>query len=144
MTRALRSWPGRRAIPSHASARLWRFLRSGCAVAVHPPWFENNHGGFGRAARGVLVEVLVDLAPAGPQPRPFGPLSRARADLTSSVTSLGGGVGIGLQVQPPRGFSRTPAVHGERDQVVAILEVPDHNRSRQPGAAARRREPQGT
>ena len=59
-----------------------------------------------------------------------------------SVGGLGDGVGMSLQVQPPCGFGRTPPVHCHRDQVAPVLDVADDDLSRQPGASARRGEPQ--
>ena len=105
-------------------------------------WLEHDHGGFGWAPRGVGVEVVVDLGPAGPQPLALVSLGTARTDLPCSVAGLGDGLRMSLQVQPPGGFGRTPPVHRHRDQVGSVLEVADDDLPRPPGAPADRGEPQ--
>ena len=105
-------------------------------------WLEYDHGGFGWPQRGVGVEVLVDLRPAGPQPLALVSLRATRTDLSRPVAGLGGDVGVSLQVQPPPGFGRTPPVHRHRDQVAAVLEIAEDDRPRPPGAPAHRGEPQ--
>src|SRR5919106_484499 len=49
---------------------------------------------------------------------------------------------MGLQVQPPRWLSRTPAVHGHRDQVGPVLVVADDHAPRVAAAPAGGGEPQ--
>ena len=44
-------------------------------------------------------------------------LCTTRTDPSCPVAGLGGGVGMSLQVQPPRGFGRPPPVHRHSDQV---------------------------
>jgi len=66
-------------------------------------WLEYDHGGFDWPQRGVDVEVLVDLGPAGPQPFALVSLRAARTDRPRPVAGLGGDVGVSLQVQPPPG-----------------------------------------
>jgi hypothetical protein len=105
-------------------------------------WLEHDHGGFGWAPRGVGVEVVVDLGPAGPQPLALVSLGTARTDLPCSVAGSGDGLRMSLQVQPPGGFGRTPPVHRHRDQVGSVLEVADDDLPRPPGAPADRGEPQ--
>ena len=56
-------------------------------------WLEYDHGGFGWPQRGVGVEVLVDLGPAGPQPFALVSLRAARMDRSRPVAGLGGDVG---------------------------------------------------
>jgi hypothetical protein len=79
MKNSPRSWPGRRVISWRASS--WRSRGapgrpgSGCP-APGVGWLEDDHGGFRWPPRGVGVEVLVDLGPAGPQPLPLVSLGR--------------------------------------------------------------------
>lgn len=51
---------------------------------------------------------------------------------------------VRLQVELPSGFGLTPAVHGEREQVRPVLEVPEHRRPLGTSLAARRVEPERT
>src|SRR5439155_20656270 len=117
---------GRRVISWRASLRRSRgaLVRrgSGCR-AGGVCWLEDDHGGLRWPPRGVGVEVLVDIGPAGPQPLALVCLGPARTDPPRPVAGLGGGVGMSLQVQPPRGLGRTPPVHRHRDQVAAVLDV---------------------
>ena len=103
-------------------------------------WLEHDHCGLHRAAGGVGVEVLVDLAPSGPQTLALASLCATCMDLSCSVAGLGDGIGMILQVQPPGGFGRTPPIHRHGDQVAIVLEVADDDVSRLPRASARRGE----
>ena len=104
-------------------------------------WLENHHGGLGRAARGVGVEVLVDLSPARPESLALGSRGGSCPDTSWSVACLDAGVRMSLQVQPPRGLGGTPAVHRHRDQVSTVLEVADEDLSRPSRASTGRGEP---
>ena len=53
-------------------------------------WLEHDHGGFGWPQRGVGVEILVDLGPAGPQPRALVSLRRGREEIASWVAEGAG------------------------------------------------------
>jgi len=104
-------------------------------------WLENNHGGLGWAARRVGVEVLVDLGPARPESLALGSGRGSSPHTSWSVARLDGGVRMSLQVQPPRGFGDTPAIHRHGDQVSAVLEVADDDLSRSSRASTCRGEP---
>ena len=92
-------------------------------------WLEYDNGGLGWPPGGVVVEVLVDLGPSGPQPLAL--VACARRARTCRAPSRVSAVAIGmvLQVQPPRGFGRTPPVHRHRDQVGTVLDVADDDLS---------------
>jgi hypothetical protein len=71
-----------------------------------------------RASRSVAVEVLVQFSPALPQPFTILAYRSPPEHLTPDPTGqLDYRLGVGLQIQPPGWLSRTPAVHGHRDQV---------------------------
>ena len=132
------SWPPPRG-PQPRNPKGQGAPRRGCRRVAR---LEDDNGGLGWPPGCVVVEVLVDLGPAGPQPLALFALCAARTDLSCSVAGLGDGVRMILQVQPPRGFCRTPSVHRHRDQVATVLEVADDDLSWHPTASARRGEPQ--
>jgi hypothetical protein len=127
--------PASRRVGSGAIGRRW----FGCALGA-VAWLEHHHGGLGRAARGVGVEVLVDLSQARPKSLALGSVCGSRPDMSWSVACLDGGVRMSLQVEPPRGFGGTPTIHRHRDQVSAVLEVTDEHLSRPSRASAGRGE----
>jgi len=84
---------------------------------------DDNRGLHG-AARGVGIEVLLDLSPLGPQTLSLLALCCPARDLArtvyrSTVTS------VRLEVEPPGRFAVAPAVHGHGDEVRAVFKVAD-------------------
>src|SRR5215218_7484605 len=69
-------------------------------------------------------------------------LGSARPHRAGLTGELDGRVGLGLQVEPPGRLRVRPAVHRQRDQVRAVLDVPDDDAAGPASAAARRRQPQ--
>ena len=85
---------------------------------------EDHDRGLGGTAGRVGVEVLVDLAHRSHSRSRSSP-SAARVVTSVDRHEFDMGIGMGLQVQPPRRFAVAPAVHGHGDQVRAVLEVAD-------------------
>jgi len=63
------------------------------------------------------------VGPACPKSASFVPDGSPGADGTGSVDEIDGGVGMRLEVQPPRRLRFAPAVHGHRHKVGTVLEV---------------------
>ena len=110
----------------------------------HHTRLEDDNRRLSRTTRSVAVEVLVQFAPAPPQPLTLlahrSPPEHLAPDPTGQLDHR---LRMGLQVQPPRWLSRTPAVHGHRDQVGPVLVVADDHAPRLAAAPAPSGEPQG-
>ena len=115
--------------PEHMSDVL---LPVTCRSSIHLKRLEHHHGGLIRPARSVGSKVLVDFAPARPQPVTLGTRGSTRTHPSQTVLRLGSRVRIGLQIEPPRRVSRTPAVHRHRDEVLTVLEIADQDLARLP------------
>ena len=130
--------------PTTRQRRSGTTARCGAASGPRPrPWLQDHHRGLPGAAGGIGVEVPVDLAPALPQPLPLLAPGGAAADQAGPVDEVGPDVGLGLQVQPPGRLAVTPAVHGQGDEVRAVLEVADDHRVLAARPAPAGGEPQG-
>ena len=83
--------------------------------------FEDDHGSLGRPPPGVGVELRIDRDPALPQPITLLPRGLARAHRVRMLAGQSNdGVGMGFEVEPPRGMALVPAVHRNRDEVRAV------------------------
>jgi hypothetical protein len=91
---------------------------------------EHDYGGWMRAARSERFDVV---APPGvvvelrPQALPLLAPRDAGADGSRTLGQVHGRVWLRLEVQPPRGIGFCPPVHGERDEIGAVLVVADHH-----------------
>jgi hypothetical protein len=84
---------------------------------------EDHDGCLARPQRRLPIQILVVVGPACPEATSLVPHGSPGADATGSVDELDGGVGMSLEVQPPRGLRVAPAVHSHRHKVAAFLEV---------------------
>src|SRR5262245_5737221 len=86
-------------------------------------WLEHHDGCPGRAAGGERVEVGAPLAlrsEAGPQPLALLALGGTGPDGALLIRQLDDDVRARLQISPPGGLGRSPAVHREGDEVRTI------------------------
>ena len=102
------------------------------------PRLKDDNCGLRGAARGVGVEVLVELSPSAPQPLALFAVCCTAGDLPRTADEVYGHVGVRLEVEPPRRFGVAPAVHGHGDEVRAVFEVADYH-----GAGPARPPPDG-
>lgn len=72
------------------------------------PWLKDDDCGLYRAARGVGIEVLVDLSPSGPQTLSFVAPCCPTGDLARTVDEVDRDVGMRLEVEPPGRFGVAP------------------------------------
>src|SRR5829696_1148939 len=103
-------------------------------VRIAGSGLQDYHRGLGRPPRRVAVQVRVDLAPAGPQPRPLVAGCGVTTHQPPTADEIDGRVRVRLQVEPPGGLTLTPPVHRQRDQVRTVLEVPDDDTALPAGA----------
>ena len=54
------------------------------------------------------------------------------------------GIRMRLEVEPPRGMTLLPAVHGEHDEIGAVLDVADDDAAFLPGLPPNGRQAQGS
>src|SRR5664280_1307190 len=88
--------------------------------------FEDDYGRLGRSQTAMRVELWIDRDPALPQPITLRLSGRACAHRARMlVGQSNNGVGVRLEVEPPRGMTLVPAVHRDGDEVWAIFEVAD-------------------
>jgi PhoU domain len=110
----------------------------------HHARLEDDNRRPSRASRSVTVEVLVQFAPAPPQPLTLLAHRSSPEHLAPDPTGqLDHRLWMGLQVEPPGWLGWTPAVHGHRDQVGPVLVVADDHAPRLAAAPAHSGEPQG-
>src|SRR4051812_12590729 len=101
----------------------------------------DDRGVLGTERRPAVV-LVAELDPPRPEPITLVAFRSATTDVTHAVIQRGDGVGVRLQVQPPRGVGLGPAVHRQRDQVRAVLVVPNDCDSWLTRAAPNRRQTQ--
>ena len=126
----------------HQPVRRWTSMPL-MAPGSHGPVerLEDDDGRLRRSLAGICIDLRVDCDPALPQTIAF--LHEGEAP-PHPVRRLAGqsddGVGVRLEVEPPRGMAFVPAVHGDRYQVGAVLDVADDDAALLPGLPPDRRE----
>jgi len=97
-------------------------------VKRSPARFEDDHGRLGRPPAGIAVELRFDRDPALPESITLLPRDGERAHGARLLArQANDGVPVCLQVEPPRGIALVPAVHGEHDEIRAVLDVADRH-----------------
>src|SRR6266702_2940147 len=99
------------------------------------PRLKDHDRGLGRSKRRVSVKVLVYLPPPSPQARPFIASRGTGPHQAGPVGQANLGVRVRPQVEPPGRLAVTPAIHRHRDEIRAILEIPDDHAAPPAGPA---------
>ena len=91
------------------------------------PWLQHDDHRLAGSERGARIRegAAPEIKEGAPEAGSLLALGCTRHDASGAGRELDGGLGIGLQVEPPGGLRVGPAVHRRRDQVGAVLDEAD-------------------